>query len=204
MSLVTDTSSTGLAVAKALAAEGSYVVLADSGEKLQAISCEVGEARQMACNMTSQEAVQVMINDVKQCLGRIDILVNATGCDDGLMDSRWKELMNACTSVLPVMQQQQKGHIVNIVSHSSSTDFPNAAVHNASKAFLNTFHQGLRNDCSGTGLRITDVHPRNGATMASNSEQCAVDVAGAVVFAVCSPEHLSVNEIVVQQRARQP
>eukprot|EP00931_Biecheleriopsis_adriatica_P116929 TRINITY_DN92505_c0_g1_i1.p1 TRINITY_DN92505_c0_g1~~TRINITY_DN92505_c0_g1_i1.p1 ORF type:complete len:1308 (+),score=257.80 TRINITY_DN92505_c0_g1_i1:43-3924(+) len=184
---------TGLAVAKALAAEGaSLVLVADSKDALQATQGEVDSSMTLCCNATSREEVHAMVSEVQQRLGRIDVLVNcSTPQSEHLEDAislRCKEAMNTSSAALPLMSQ---GHIVNITADlpRSST----AAVHDASKAFLSTLSRSMREDCEGNGVRFTEVSSGAPRTQQAHPE----DVARAVLYAVCSPQNLSIREITV-------
>jgi len=62
------------------------------------------------------------------------------------------------------MLAAKKGHIVNISSDAARQLFGALTVYNAAKAFVQVFSKGLRAECVGTGLRVTDVQPGDTAT----------------------------------------
>jgi short-subunit dehydrogenase len=70
----------------------------------------------------------------------------------------------------------RSGHIINISSDAAKTIFGALTVYNAAKAFVAVFSKGLRAECVGTGLRVTDIQPGDTATnlIMSNSDQEAV------------------------------
>jgi NADP-dependent 3-hydroxy acid dehydrogenase YdfG len=91
------------------------------------------------------------------------------------------------------------------------------AVYSASKFFVEALSQGLRLETAGTGLKVTTVQPGNVATglrgLSSDQEALelyaepsgarildAGDVAASVIYALKQPEHVSVNEILVEPR----
>jgi NADP-dependent 3-hydroxy acid dehydrogenase YdfG len=95
--------------------------------------------------------------------------------------------------------------------------FPGLAVYSASKFFVEALSQGLRLEAAGMGLRVTTVQPGNVATdlpsMSTDEEALKVyggasearvldpeDVAASVVHALVQPEHVAVNEILVEPR----
>merc|ERR1719424_888465 len=96
------------------------------------------------------------------------------------IDVNCKGVMNVCGAALPAMRQAQKGHMVNVSSDAARTVFPALTVYNASKAFVNTFSKGLRAECVGTGVRVTDIQPGDTATnlIMQNSDQEAADKLG--------------------------
>jgi NADP-dependent 3-hydroxy acid dehydrogenase YdfG len=142
------------------------------------------------------------------------------------IDTNCKGVVNLCGAVLPHMLSASTGHIINISSDAARTIFPALAVYNASKAFVNIFTKGLRAECVGTGLRVTDVQPGDVATnlIMKNSDQEAADkvgvaigkvvgdgadkasvldasdVADVVVFAATAPAHVGMHEVLVEPR----
>jgi len=189
--------------------------------------------------MNPIEKVLAMIADVEKRLGQIDVVVNCAGVMfftlmKNLHYDEWEQTINVnckgtvnvCGAVLPLMLKAGTGHFVNISSDAARTLFPALTVYNASKAFVNTFSRGLRAECVGTGIRVTDIQPGDTATnlIMQNSDQEAADklgvkigdivgagatrefyldpedVAASVLYAVCSPSHVGVHELVIEPR----
>jgi NADP-dependent 3-hydroxy acid dehydrogenase YdfG len=230
----------GQAVAVALAESGATVVLVARGaEKLQQIASNLRGAVPIVCDVTSREAVQAMVNEVQSNYQRIDVLVNCAGvmyftlmknCHyqewDSTIDINCKGVVNVCGVVFPLMLQSKSGHIVNISSDAAKTVFPALTVYNASKAFVRMFSKGLRAECVGTGVRVTDVQPGDTATnlimrnsdseaaekvgvsigqkVGTGSDRSSVldpqDIASAVLYAVSAPEHVGIHEILIEPR----
>ena len=120
-------------------------------------------------------------------------------------------------AVLPGMLERGRGHIVTISSDAGRVVFPGLAVYSASKFFVEALSQGLRLETAGTGLKVTTVQPGNVATdlLSMSTDEEALeeyggasgarvldpeDVAASVVHALVQPEHVAVNEILVQPR----
>lgn len=242
VAIVTGASSgIGLAVARVLAGEGAtVVVVARSMQKLQTVASELpGNAIPFACDVTSRKCVHEMVSKVEGRTGRIDIIVNCAGVMyftlmknlhydewEQTVDVNCKGVMNVCGAALPSMIKAGKGHLINISSDAARTVFPALTVYNASKAFVNIFSKGLRAECVGTGIRVTDVQPGDTATnliMRNTDTEAASkvgvkigdvvgagatrefyldpeDVAAGVLFAVCSPGHVGVHELLIEPR----
>nr|WMM65177.1 sxtU protein [Alexandrium pacificum] len=139
-------------------------------------------------------------------------------------DVNCKGTVNCCAAVFGGMVERRAGHIVNISSDAARTVFPCLAVYNASKAFVQTFSKSLRAEAVGTGVRVTDVQPGDVRTdlVVNNTDQEAADrvgvaigqtigtgaergscldvedVAAAVMYAVLSPAHVGVHEVLVE------
>jgi NAD(P)-dependent dehydrogenase (short-subunit alcohol dehydrogenase family) len=124
----------GKAIAVLLARQGARVYGCDLNlEAAQAtrklIMDEGGKAEVQACNVTKAADVQKLVADCVAAFGRIDILINNVGRsepgDPVTMDeSVWDEQMDVnlksaflmCKHVLPLMEKQGGGSVVNISS----------------------------------------------------------------------------------------
>lgn len=230
----------GNAIAQALAYEGATVVLVARNEaKLKERASKIRGSVVMPCDVTNRKGVHALMEEVQRRHGKVDILVNAHGVMyftlmknlhydewEQTMEINTKGVVNTCGAVLPMMLENRSGHIVNISSDAAKQLFPALTVYNASKAFVNTFSRGLRAECVGTGLRVTDIQPGDTATdllMRNTDEEAAQkmgvtigvqvgqgfdrasildpkDVASAVMYAVLCPPHVGVHEIVVEPR----
>jgi len=133
------------------------------------------------------------------------------------VDVNCKGLLNALAPTVPGMISRGRGHIVAISSDAGRKVFPGLGVYSASKFFVEATLQALRLETAGTGLRVTSIQPGNTATdllgMSTDAEAVEKyggesgakildpsDVANSIVHALCQPEHVSVNEILVEPR----
>jgi NAD(P)-dependent dehydrogenase (short-subunit alcohol dehydrogenase family) len=130
----------GWGIAKVFIQEGAKVVVVDwdaeNGEKTAKELREAGgDAIFVTCDVSNEEQVNAMVQKAMQVYGRIDVLVNNAGVGvyksfmGATMDD-WDRALNVnlkgeilCSrSVVPHMQAQGKGAIVNISSvHSFQT-----------------------------------------------------------------------------------
>jgi NADP-dependent 3-hydroxy acid dehydrogenase YdfG len=128
-----------------------------------------------------------------------------------------KGALNCVGAVLPGMLERGRGHIITISSDAGRKVFPGLAVYSASKFFVEALSQGLRLETAGTGIKVTTVQPGNVATdllaMSEDSDALGLygqpsgarvldpeDVAASVVYALTQPDHVAVNEILVEPR----
>ena len=181
-------------------------------------------------DITSKQQVQDLISTASTKLGPVDILVNCAGVMyftmmanvqtdewDRTVDVNCKGLLNCLSSIVPDMLNRGTGHIVTISSDAGRKVFPGLGVYSASKFFVEATLQALRVETAGTGLRVTSIQPGNTATellgMSTDAEAIkkygeptgakvldAEDVATAIVYAVCQPEHVAVNEVLIEPR----
>ncbi len=128
-----------------------------------------------------------------------------------------KGALNCVGAVLPGMLERGRGHVVTISSDAGRKVFPGLAVYSASKFFVEALSQGLRLETAGTGLKVTTVQPGNVATdlVSLSADEDALglygqptgarvldpeDVAASIIHALAQPEHVAVNEILVEPR----
>jgi len=181
-------------------------------------------------DVTDREQVRSLVARAEEELGSVEILVNCAGVMYyTLMKNRREEewertvevnckgTLNCVGAVLPGMLERGRGHIVTISSDAGRKVFPGLAVYSASKFFVEALSQGLRLETAGTGVKVTTIQPGNVATdlisMSGDEEALEEygqpggarvldpeDVAASVVHALVQPEHVAVNEILVEPR----
>jgi NADP-dependent 3-hydroxy acid dehydrogenase YdfG len=133
------------------------------------------------------------------------------------VDVNCKGLLNCLSSTVPGMLSRGSGHIVAISSDAGRKCFPGLGVYSASKVFVEFALQALRVETAGKGLRVTGVQPGNTQTdlLTMSSDKEAVekygmpsgaqildpeDVANSIVYALKQPDHVAVNEILIEPR----
>ncbi len=130
------TSGIGLAIARALAAEGFHIALNGFGDEAeiesirQAIEKDYGvKAIFSPADISQYEAVAAMVEDVEARLGSLDVLVNNAGIQftspaEDFPIEKWKQIIDLNLSgvfygiraALPAMKKRGYGRIVNISS----------------------------------------------------------------------------------------
>ena len=181
-------------------------------------------------NVTDRDQARSLVARAEEELGPVEILVNCAGVMYyTLMKNRREEewertvevnckgALNCVGAVLPGMLERGRGHIVTISSNAGRKVFPGLAVYSASKFFVEALSQGLRLETADTGLKVTTIQPGNVATelISMSADEEALDeygqpgesrvldpedVAASVVHALVQPEHVSVNEILIEPR----
>ena len=188
------------------------------------------ESMVVPTDVADREQVKSLVTRAQEELGPVEILVNCAGVMyytlmKNLREEEWvrtvevncKGALNCVGAVLPGMLERGRGHIVTISSDAGRKVFPGLAVYSASKYFVEALSQGLRLETAGTGVKATTIQPGNVATdlisMSGDEEALEEygqpggarvldpeDVAASVVHALVQPEHVAVNEILVEPR----
>ena len=165
----------GLAVARRLATAGARCVLWDMDGALvtEAATALGNGAEGMALDVTDAAAVMAAASDAVARHGRIDILVNSAGiagANARVIDyplDEWQRVMainvngtfHTCRAVLPQMEAQGYGRVVNIASVAGKEGNPNAAAYSASKAAVIALTKSLGKEHAGVDIAVNCVTP---------------------------------------------
>ena len=166
----------GAAIARALAAEGACVIVADVVmDRLDAVAAEI-EARALRLDVSLEEDWLTAAAQISAGNGRLDILVNNAGiqlvkpvADTSLAE--WRRVMAAnldgiflgCRTMLPLLSGEREGSasVVNISSIAGIVGYPNQAAYNTSKAGVRHLSKSLAIEWAHGGLpvRVNSIHP---------------------------------------------
>ncbi|WP_312900493.1 SDR family oxidoreductase [Chryseobacterium taichungense] len=222
----------GKTIAVELAEKGAKVVLgARRTERLQQlvehIKSKGGEASFTTIDVKNKaDLVQLVTKAVEQ-YGKLDVMINNAGISqlnriDDLDIEGWEEMIDinlkgvlyGMAAAIPVFQQQQAGHIVNIISTAGIKITPMMGVYAGTKNAIRTIGEAFRQESDGK-IRITGISPgyvntdfasniRNEemkAAIQQGMEQMAIDpiaIANAVIYAVSQPDDVEIGEIVIR------
>lgn len=181
-------------------------------------------------DVTKKADVENLMTTTEEELGPVDILVSCAGVMyftmmannqtdewERTVDVNCKGLLHCLSSTVPGMLKRGSGHIVAISSDAGRKVFPGLGVYSASKFFVEATLQSLRLETVGSGLRVTSVQPGNTMTellgMSTDAEAIKKygeptgakvldpeDVAASIIYAVCQPQHVAVNEVLIEPR----
>ena len=173
----------GESTAKLLARHGAKVVLgARRKDRLDAavkeISAAGGNAISVAVDVTKRAEVEALIRTAIDGFGRVDVIVNNAGIMplgpmealkveewDRQIDVNIKGVLYGVAAVLPHMQKQKSGHIINLASVFGIKVFaPGGTVYCATKSAVRSLTEGLRIELHSQNIRCTMVSPGAVAT----------------------------------------
>jgi len=164
----------GLAVTKALAAEGVRVVAGarDIGGDLAKLA-ESGTVYPVAVDLSTREGPQTLVARSDE-LGGLDILVNNVGAltvrlggFSSVTDEEWSASLNltlmaavrTTRAALPSMLKRGGGSIVTISSVNSFLPDPAIIDYCAAKAALTNFSKALSKEVGPHGIRMNTISP---------------------------------------------
>jgi NAD(P)-dependent dehydrogenase (short-subunit alcohol dehydrogenase family) len=165
----------GLASARRLAAEGAVVVAVDIDEAAgQAAAAQVGGTF-IAADVASEDDVRQLYAAVSQQHGRIDIAFHNAGIsppdDDSILSTSlesWRRVQDVnltsvflcCKYVLPYMQQQGSGSIINTASFVAVLGAATSQIsYTASKGGVLALSRELGVQFARTGIRVNALCP---------------------------------------------
>ena len=165
----------GLAVARRLVDSGAKVALWDRDEKAlaQAKAALGGNVLTWQLDVADAPAVARVTQSTADAFGGLDVLVcsaGITGPNTPLADypiDDWKRVFDVnvhgvffCNrAVVPLMQKNDYGRIVNIASVAGKEGNPNASAYSASKAAVIGLTKSLGKELAKTGIRVNCVTP---------------------------------------------
>ena len=167
----------GFAAARLLAREGHAVTLTDldgdnAAARAEELRAEGLTATGLAQDVTDEAGWAALVDRVKNETGRIDGLVNNAGIAvlkwtadldvdswDRQINVNLKSVYLGCRAVLPVMQEQGSGSIVNLSSIAGLVGVPGASAYAASKGGVRLYSKALALEVAKQGIRVNSVHP---------------------------------------------
>lgn len=168
----------GKAVANGLAAEGTTLVLgARNGAVLQALAEEIKAKYEVpvlaqSTDITKPGDIENLVAQAIETYGRIDILINngggppATRFDNTTIEA-WHQafelilmsVVHSCRTVIPHMQAQRWGRIVNITSISVKQPIDSMILSNSIRAGVIGLAKSLANELGRDNILVNNVCP---------------------------------------------
>jgi NADP-dependent 3-hydroxy acid dehydrogenase YdfG len=197
---------------------------------VEEISAAGGKAIGFAVDVTKRAEVEAFIKGAVDNFGRVDVIVNNAGIMpiapmvalkieewDRMIDVNIKGLLYGVAAVLPIMQEQKQGHIINMV-FGIKVFAPGGTVYCATKAAVRALTEGLRLELHSQNIRCTMISPGAVASELpeSSSEEAtrknlrefykmaipAESIANSIAYAIEQPAEVEIDEIVIRPTAQ--
>jgi len=232
--LITGASSgIGEAVAKELASAGAKIVVgARRVERLNALVEEInntgGQADAQALDVTDLESMESFVAFAEEKYGPVDVIINNAGVMplsplaslkvgewNQMIDVNIRGVLHGIAAVLPGMNAQASGHVINVASIGAHAVSPTAAVYCATKYAVWAISDGLRQESD--KIRVTTISPgvveseladsisdEQGRNEMKEFRNIAIKpdaIARAIAYAIGQPAEVDVSEIIVRPTA---
>ena len=223
----------GESTAKLFARHGAKVVVgARRKDRIDAVVKEIsgagGKATGFAVDVTKRAELEALIKGAVDSFGRVDVMVNNAGIMsiapikllkveewDRQIDVNIKGVLYGVAAVLPQMQKQKSGHIINLASVFGIKVFaPGGTVYCATKSAVRALTEGLRVELHAENIRCTMISPGAVASELQDgtSDQASAkfvkefykialpadSVARAVLYTIEQPVDVEIDEVVLR------
>ena len=167
----------GEAVARAYAAQGAKVVVADTNlENAEMVAADIrkqgGQALAFACNVAERAQVDKMVAEVRAKFGPVDVLVNNAGITRTAMlhkmtPQQWNEVIgvhltgsfNMLQAVVQDMINRRQGWIINVVSTAGIVGTVGQINYGAAKGGLLGFTKSAAKELARYNIVVNAVAP---------------------------------------------
>lgn len=162
----------GAATARAVAAAGGRVVVADVNDAQLAAIGAVPNVEAHRVDIADSRAVNALVADVEKRLGRIDAAVLTAAIQrraplEEITDADWDRHMcvnldgvfYAVRALAPIMKRQRKGAIVAFTSGLATLGWPGAAAYAATKAGIVGLFKSAAHELRPYGVRANVLSP---------------------------------------------
>jgi NAD(P)-dependent dehydrogenase (short-subunit alcohol dehydrogenase family) len=165
----------GLASARRMAAEGARIVAVDIDAASGELAAKETSGEFVAADVADEEQVKDLFNGIADRYGRIDVAFNNAGIsppeDDSILTTSldaWRRVQEinltsvylCCKYVLPHMQRQQKGSIINTASFVAVLGAATSQIsYTASKGGVLAMSRELGVQFARDGIRVNALCP---------------------------------------------
>lgn len=233
------TSGIGKACAEKFAQHNhNLIITGRRSERLKTLKDELEKAFKInvLClnfDIRDKTAVESAINSLTGDWEKIDVLINNAGLAAGLdfvqtadmndweqmIDTNVKGLLYISKQVIPLMIQNNKGHIINIGSIAGKEVYPKGSVYCATKHAVDALTKGMRMDLLEYGIRVSQIAPgavetefslvrfKGDKKAAENVYKgfqplLAENIAEVTYFVSSMPDHVNINDLLIMPTAQ--
>jgi NADP-dependent 3-hydroxy acid dehydrogenase YdfG len=229
----------GAATAKLLASQQYNLILAARRiDALKQLSTELNtqfgiNTLVVQLDVRNRNEVEKTISELPVEWKKINVLINNAGLASGLssidegdiddwdamIDTNIKGLLYVTRNVIPLMKNNDSGHIINIGSIAGKEVYANGNVYCATKHAVDALNKAMRLELSKFPIKVTAIHPGAVETEFSvvrfhgDKERAAKvyegfenlvadDIADAIWYAISRPAHVNINELTIMPTAQ--
>ena len=158
---------------KVLENGGRAIATARDISKISDLGNKYGKSvKAVALDVNNNEQITLSLNTAMDTFGRIDVVVNNAGCGlVGALEEYSEEQMhmnfntnfwsaiNLIRRCLPILRNQQSGHIVNMSAAVTISNEVGFSIYGAAKAALEIASESLCWELKPLGIKVTNIVP---------------------------------------------
>lgn len=166
-----------------------------------------------------KQSLVILINNAGLAVGKGPLSEGLIDDWERMIDTNIKGLLYVSRHVVPIMQANQKGHIINISSIAGKEVYAGGNVYCATKHAVDALSKAMRIDLVQHNIKVTNIAPGavesefsivrfKGDEALANSVYEGFDalnpgdVAETIVFAATRPPHVCLNDITILPSAQ--
>ncbi|WP_400263573.1 SDR family NAD(P)-dependent oxidoreductase [Sphingobacterium sp. SG20118] len=184
-------------------------------------------------DVRNYDEVKTKIDNLPEEWKNINVLINNAGLSQGLdaiqdgdigdwdrmIDTNVKGLLYVTKTVIPLLENQEGAHIVNLGSIAAKEVYPNGNVYCASKHAVDALNQAMRIDLLSKGIKVTGINPgmvetefsevrfKGDKDRAKNvysgiEALTGKDIAETISFVISRPQHVNINDLIIMPTAQ--
>jgi len=163
--------------------------------------------------------INVLVNNAGLALGKESFQDTNTKDFETMIDTNIKGLLYISKAIIPLMQANKNGHIINLSSTAAKEVYPGGHVYCATKHAVDAITKGMRIDLLPFGIKVTSISPGMVDTEFSKvrfkgdenkaaevykgfTPLYAEDVADTIFYAANLPKHVCINDLVLTSTAQ--
>jgi len=160
------------------------------------------------------KSIDVLVNNAGLAVGLEPVYSGVVDDWDRMIDTNVKGLLYISRLVSPIMVANKSGHIINLSSIAGHEAYPNGAAYCASKHAVQAITKAMRIELLPFGVKVSSISPgmvetefskvrfKGDEAKAENvykglTPLYAIDIAEAVLFMVCRPSHVNIDELII-------
>jgi len=187
-----------------------------------------GSVVPVIADVRSRKAVEAAVKEALDRFGTVDVVVNNAGIErvkpiqkvsdedyDATLDINLRSVFLFARAVVPIMQRQRSGMILNIASTAGLRGIKDDAVYCASKFGVIGMSEALDEELRQYGIRVTYVCPGNTNTDLPLSWSPAddpyrahflrpEDIAEALFYVISQPANVAIGQLVLRPIIQPP
>ncbi len=187
----------------------------------------------LSFDIRNNEAVKDAVASIPSDWKNIEVLINNAGLAVGLgtlqdgdiddwermIDTNVKGLLYISRAVLPLLVEQNSGHVINIGSIAGKEVYPNGNVYCATKHAVDALNKAMRIDLVNHGIKVTQIAPgaietefsivrfkgdkdKADSIYAGYQPLMPDDIANVAYYTTTLPPHVNINDLVIMPTAQ--